>query len=151
MDFEDVENKILEELQTPTLQGAPDMTYIATCEHYAGQGFSEEDLQRMAVSFPAVFAILGDMPAEKQDELNYNFQPQFRILAAAENARSRDDAKKDAYKIVKDILQVLTNRTLGLEIEKLTLTRVSLVYIDDSRAVYGVEFQTNFDCQYAGG
>ncbi|MDA8082281.1 MAG: DUF1834 family protein [Nitrospiraceae bacterium] len=152
MDFETIEDAILTELRTPTLPGAPDMSYIATCERYAGQQFGEADLQVLAVSFPAVFVIMSDMPAEKQDNINYVFRPSFRILAAAENLRGRDEAKQDAYKIVKDVMAVLTNRKFGLDIEDLTLTRVVLVYIDNvCRAVYGIEFQTSFEKSYIGG
>ena len=141
--FDTIEDAIID-----AIRNASDMSYLATCEHYAGQGFAEEDLRELSVNFPAVFVILAEMPVEKIDEINYNLQPLFRVLAAAENHMGRDDAKKAAYAIVKDVLAVITNNTFGLAIESLTLRSVQLVYIDNYRAVYGLEFQTDFDATY---
>ncbi|MBI5634860.1 MAG: DUF1834 family protein [Nitrospirae bacterium] len=143
MDFEQVEDAIIAEIQT----AMPD---LGTCETYAGQ--LEGDLNNLAITYPAVFVSYGGSMLDWIDMINFNEAVVFNLLVCAENLRGQEAARKDtdtgAYKMIRDVLTALTNKDLGLSIEKLKPVKVSLLFITKSIAVYGIEFQTNFDNAY---
>jgi len=142
MRFEDIETKVIETLQT-------ELPYLKTVGTYAGE--LRDELKSLAVSFPAAYvvyrgSVFGHVDGENEEET-----VEFTVLAAAKNLKGGESLRKSAYGIylmIDDILLALANKTFGLNIERVRPLRVSLVYISESAAVYGIDFQTRFDETY---
>lgn len=142
MDFESIEDGIIAELKSK-------LPYVRSVEPYAGQ--LEADIEKLPISFPAIFVAYGESALEWVDGPNFNEVPRFSVLVAAKNLKGNKAVRKDdggCYQMIKDVLKTLTNNKLNLEMEKLQPVRVSLVFISKSIAIYGVDFQTNFDTTY---
>lgn len=141
MDFEQIEDKIVTEIKN-TL-------FIKTVETYAGQ--LEGDIEKMPIIFPAVFVAYGGSKLDWIDNQNFNESCTFTIFAASKNLKGSKEARKveGCYKMIKDILTTLTNKNLGLDIERLTPVQVSFIFVSKSIAVYSIDFQTNFDNTYS--
>ena len=144
MDFEQIENKIVEQLKAG-------ITYAKTIETYAGQ--LEEEIALLPIQFPALYVMYsGSLLTWVDGQANYNEIATFTVLAAAKNLRGNEALRKDAaigcYRLVKDVLAQIANKNFSLDIEKLRPTEIRLVYISKIIAVYGAEFQTNFDKTY---
>ena len=143
MDFEQIEDAILAALKAQ-------MSYVRTCETYAGQ--LEAEIDKLVINFPAVFVSYTGSDLDCIDNAsNFNEAVGFSILVAAKNLKGKTAARKDAYgcyQMIREVLTVLTNKNLGLNIEKLKPTKVSLLYISTTMAIYGIDFQTNFDDTY---
>ena len=141
MTFKDIEDKIITELNT--------LSYVKTVETYAGQ--LEEEIEKALIQFPAMFVVYAGSEYAWVDGPNHNEICEFSILVAAKNLRGQESARKDdygCYQMIYDVLAKLTNRTFGLEIEKLSPLRVTLVFISKTVAIYGIDFQTNFDTTF---
>lgn len=144
MDFEQIENKIVEQLKA-------NIPYARTIETYAGQ--LEADIELLPIQFPACYVMYGGSQLAWVDgQANYNEVDIFTVLACAKNLRGNEAVRKDTsvgcYKLIKDVLAQIANKNFGLDIEKMRPTEIRLVYISKIIAIYGIEFQTNFDKTY---
>lgn len=144
MDFEQIENAIVDELKA-------NIPYARTIETYAGQ--LETDIELLPIQFPACYVMYGGSQLQWVDgQANYNETDTFTILAAAKNLKGNEAMRKDAaigcYRLVKDVLAQITNKKFGLDIEKMRPTEVRLMHVSKITAIYGIEFQTNFDKIY---
>jgi phage gp37-like protein len=142
MNFEDIEDKIINEIKTQ-------ITSFKTIETYAGQ--LEQDLDMLPIQFPAAYVVYGGSDYEWIDGPNHNETCTFSILVAAKSLRGQKSVRKDdngAYQMVNLILQALINKNFGLSMERLKPVKVSLVFISKTAAIYGVDFQTNFDTTF---
>ncbi len=142
MTFEDIEDKIIAEVKT-------EMTYVKTVETYAGQ--LDQEIEKLPIIFPAIFVAYAGSTYEWVDGPNHNEICEFSILVAAKNLRGKEAIRKDdsgCYQMITDVLLKLTNKTFGLQIEKLKPLRVTLIFISKSTAIYGIDFQTNFDTTF---
>jgi phage gp37-like protein len=142
MDFEQIEDAIINGLKSG-------VSYLRTVETYAGQ--LEGDIGKLTIRFPAALVAYGGSGFKRVDGPNHQESVDFSVLVAAKDLRGSEEAKKKsqgAYDLVKDVLAALTNRSFGLDIERLRPVRVSLVYIGRGVAVYGMDFQTSFDATY---
>jgi phage gp37-like protein len=142
MDFEQIEDAIINELKT-------NIAYLKTVETYAGQ--LEGSLERLPVGFPAVFVVYSGSGYSAVDGMYHEEKVEFSVLVAARDLKGGEAARKDAhgaYGIVKDVLAVLTNKTFGLDMERLRPVRTQLVFANRTVAVYGIDFRTGFDKAY---
>lgn len=143
MDFEQIEDALIARTKDQ-------LTYVRTCETYAGQ--LDGDIDSLVINYPAVFVSYGGSNLDWIDAINVNETPEFNILVCAKNMRGQADARKDtvtgAYKMIRDILAALTNQKLELDIEKLQPKQITLVYVSKTVVIYGIKFQTNFDKTY---
>ena len=144
LDFETVEDAIIDAVRS-------EMPDLKTVKNYAGE-LEENDLEKMTSLFPAAFIIYRGGPQTWIDGQTFNEQPTFAVLFASKNFRGdekvRKDPRKGIYKFLKKGLEVLTNQTFGLDIERLAPTRKYLVFTSKSWAAYGIDFVTNFDTNY---
>lgn len=143
MNFEDIEDKIIEEIKG-------NMLYVKTVETYAGQ--LEQEIKKLPIIFPAVFVAYAGSTLVWVDGPNHNEICEFSILVAAKNLRGSKAVRKDdygCYQMIVDVLTYLTNKKFDLDIEKLRPLRVSMIYISKSVAIYGIDFQTNFDTTFS--
>ncbi len=142
MDFENIEDKIIETLRA-------EVGYLRTVETYAGQ--LEGEIEKLVVRFPAAFVVYGGSRLEWVDGPNHRENAEFSVLVAARNLRGGSAARKGergAYALVKAVLAALVNKDFGLGMERLTPSRVSLVFVSNTVTVYGLDFQTGFDTTY---
>ncbi|GAB4389043.1 MAG: hypothetical protein Kow0025_12010 [Thermodesulfovibrionales bacterium] len=140
MDFEQVENKILERLRA-------EVPHLMTLETYAGQ--LGEDIGRLPVRFPAAYVIYGGSRFEPIDGPGHEEEAKFSVLVAARAPRGGGGpGQGGAYGLVKDVLSALSNSNLGLDMERLRPLRVALVHTSPSVTVYGVDFRASFDGAY---
>lgn len=141
MDFEQLEDGIIEALRSG-------MPHLRTLETYAGQ--LDEEIPKLPVRFPAAYVIYGGSRFEPIDGRGHEERAEFSVLVAARTPRSGGPApgQGGAYGLVKDVLSALSNRDLGLEMERLRPLGVSLVFASASVTVYGVDFRTSFDNTY---
>ena len=145
MDFEQIENKIVDQLKAS-------LTYVRTIETYAGQ--LETDIESLPIRFPAIYVMYSGSQLEWVDgQANYNEVDVFTVLAAAKNLKGNEAVRKDTeigcYKMIKDVLAQIANKNFSLDIEKMRPTEIRLIYISSFVAIYGIEFQTNFDKVYS--
>ncbi len=143
MNFEDVEDKVLDELKGQ-------ITYAKTIGTYAGQ--LAEDIEEALGIFPAIFIVYAGSDLEWVDGPNYNEKCIFTVFVAAKNLRGQVTTRKGdhgCYEMIKDVLATLTNKTFGLEMERLTPLKVENIYISKTMAAYGIDFQTKFDTTYS--
>jgi phage gp37-like protein len=144
MDFEQVEDNMITALKTG-------MTYLRTCETYAGQ--LEGDLEHLIINAPAAFVVFNGSPIERVDNLNFKQDVSFSVLLVSEDPRGKAALRKDSatgcYRMIKDTLKFLANNKLGLEvIFPLAPEKVYLSFITQRHACYGVSFGTNFDSKF---
>jgi len=142
MTFEDIEDKIIQEITT-------NLTYIKTVETYAGQ--LEQEIKTLPIKFPAVFVVYAGSTYQWVDGPNHQEICKFTILVVAQNLRGQKSARKDTYgcyQMINDVLNTLTNKTFSLDIEKLKPVRVDLIYVSASIAIYGIDFETSFDTTF---
>jgi phage gp37-like protein len=142
MVFEDIEDQIITKLK--------ELTYLKTVETYAGQ-LEEGEIKKFLVNFPAVLVAYSGSNYEWIDGPNYNEACDFSVLVCAKNVRGNKAIRKAAagcYQMIEDVKAKLINQTFGLEIEKLKILRVQLVGISQTTAIYGIDFQTNFDTTF---
>lgn len=144
LDFETIEDAIIAAVRA-------EMPDLKTVKNYAGE-LEEADLEKMTFLFPAAFIIYRGGPQTWIDGQTFNEQPTFAVLFASKNFRGdekvRKSPKKGIYKFLKKGMEVLTNQTFGLDIERLAPTRKYLVFTSKSWAAYGIDFVTNFDTNY---
>jgi len=144
MKFEDIETKVIETLEA-------ELTYLKSVGTYAGE--LKEDIKSLPSGFPSAYVVYRGSTFAYVDGDNQEETVEFTVLAAAKNLKGGESLRKSSYglyRIVDDILAALANKTFGLAIERIRPVRVSLVYISESAAVYGIDFQTRFDETYAG-
>jgi phage gp37-like protein len=141
MDFEQVEDKIIETLHK-------EVSYVKTVETYAGQ--LEADIKTLPVTFPAVFVVYGGSTFARVDGPNHQETVDFSVLVAAKGVSNKGMRKDDkgVYEMIKAVLTALTNEDFGLDMEKLRPLRVTPVLITKTMAVYGLDFRTSFDTTY---
>lgn len=135
----DIEDRIIERLRQ-------ELTYLRTVRTYAGQ--LGDDIERLPVSFPAAYVVYGGSTLRPVDGPNLEERVEFSIIVAARDPRGRASALREepgAYRMVRDVLEALTNSTLGLQIERLCPERVSLLSISGTTVIYAVDFSTGFD------
>jgi phage gp37-like protein len=142
MKFEEIETKIIEALRT-------ELVYLKTVSTYAGE--LKEELKRLGMSFPAAYIVYKGSSFNHIDGHAQEEKVQFTVLVAAKNLKGGESLRKSsngAYQLINDILAALTNQTFGLSIERVRPVRVSLVFISETAAVYGMDFETSFDKTY---
>lgn len=144
LDFETVEDAIIAAVRA-------EMPDLKTVKNYAGE-LEEVDLKKMTFQFPAAFIVYRGGPEKWIDGQTFNESPTFAVIFASKNFRGdekvRKDPKKGIYKFLKKVMDVLANKTLGLDIERLAPTRKYLVFTSKEWAAYGIDFVTNFDTNY---
>lgn len=142
MDFEQIEDRIIETLRT-------EVSSLRTVETYAGQ--LEEEIAKLPVRFPAAFVLYGGSTFGRVDGPTLQETVEFSVMVAAKNLRGGEEARKGggaeygAYGLVKDVLGALANEDFGLDMERLRPLRVSPVFIGKTMGVYGIDFQGSFD------
>jgi phage gp37-like protein len=142
MNFKDIEDKIISEIKTQ-------LTYVRTVETYAGQ--LDGKIDELPIIYPAAFVSYAGSTYDWVDGPNYNEICEFSILVCAKNLRGNEAIRKDTYgcyQLIEGVKTNLINKTFGLAIERLKILRVQLVYISKTVAIYGVDFQTNFDTTF---
>lgn len=147
MDFETIEDKIIETLK----QGIPE---LKTIETYAGQ--LEAEIEKLPVRFPACYVVYGGSGFDFIDGPNHQETTEFSIIVCARNLRGSEAARKGGatpgeygvYDLIKGVLDTLTNKKFGLDMERLKPLRTSLILMTKTIAVYGIDFQTSFDKTY---
>ncbi|MBW2644603.1 MAG: DUF1834 family protein [Deltaproteobacteria bacterium] len=144
LDFETVEDAIINAVRR-------EMPDLKTVKNYAGE-LEENDLKKMTFQFPAAFIIYRNSVETWVDGQTFNEKATFAVFFASKNFRGdekvRKDTKKGIYKFLKKGMEVLTNKTFGLDIERLAPTRKYLVFTSKEWAAYGIDFVTNFDTNY---
>lgn len=139
MDFTDIEDSIKERIKAS-------MPYVRLVETYAGQLGGE--LDKLPVPFPAVFVAYGGSVYSWVDGRNFSDAPTFSIIVAAKDLRGSEKLRQGehgCYRMIKDVLNVITNQTFGLDTWPMQPVRTSLLYISKTMAAYSVEFKTSFD------
>jgi phage gp37-like protein len=141
MDFETIEDSIINELKTQ-------VSYLKTVETYAGQ--LEQDIEGMPVRFPAAYVAYdgsnffpGDVGGPGPRETCT-----FSVFVCARNLKGQKEARKEpggAYDMVKDLLAALVNKNFGLDIEPVRPMRVSLLFAGKETAIYSLAFITGFE------
>lgn len=147
MDFEQIEDRIIETLRA-------ELSYLRTVETYAGQ--LEEEIGKLPVLFPSAYVVYGGSTINRVDGPTHQETVEFSVLVAAKDMRGKEALRKGSpapnghgvYGMVKDVLKALTNEDFGLDMEKLRPLRVSPVFIGKTVAIYGIDFQSSFDCTY---
>ncbi|GAB4486012.1 MAG: hypothetical protein OHK006_13180 [Thermodesulfovibrionales bacterium] len=128
------------------------MPYCGAVETYAGQ--LEGEIEQLPITYPSLFLFYGGSVFEWVDEKTHNETATLSVMVCAKNLRSREASRKDpkgAYRLIKETLLALTNKTLGLDMERLRPVRVSLIFAKKGIAIYGIDFQASFDNTYEGG
>jgi phage gp37-like protein len=147
MDFEQVEDRIIEKLRD-------EVSYLRTVETYAGQ--LEEEIAKLPVLFPSAYVVYGGSTINRVDGPTHQETVEFSVLVAAKNMRGGEALRKGSpatggqgvYGMVKDVLKALTNEDFGLDMERLRPLRVSPVFVGKTMAIYGIDFQSSFDGAY---
>jgi phage gp37-like protein len=140
--FEDIEDALLTALRES-------IPYLRTVKTYAGE--LEADIEKLSIPFPAAFVVYGGSDFDLIDGPGHQESATFSVLAAARSLRSGERARKQdhgAYDIITEVKAALTNRRLGLDMEKLRPLRTYLVYTGRTVVVYGTDFGTSFDSAY---
>lgn len=140
-DFEQVEDAIIAQLKK-------EMNYLKTVKTYAGE-LEESDVRKMVTDFPAAFVIYRGGPETWIDGRTFNEKPTFAVLFASKHVGGQEKVRKDkvkgCYRLLKDGKTALTNKTFGIDMERLAPVRKYLVFTSKIFAVYGIDFETNFD------
>jgi len=136
MDFETIEKKIIATLRS-------DVSALRTVEGYAGQ--LEGEIETLPVRFPAAFVVYGGSEYEPLDGPGFREVVDFTVLLCSRNPRR---SGSPMYDLATEVRTALANRTLGLEIERLTPVRVSLLAAEGQTAIYALEFRSGFDTTY---
>lgn len=147
MDFETIEDRIIEALKTA-------MPYLKTVGTYGGQ-FAEADMDRMALRFPSAHVVYGGSQYNALDGPNHEELIEFTVFVMAKNLRgSREqrkggpDTERGAYELIKDTLHALTNNDLDLPMERLRPVRTLPVELGKTASVYAIEFRAAMDAAY---
>lgn len=142
VNFEAVEDGIIEALRAG-------LTYLRTVETYAGQ--LEDELGMLPDGLPAAYVVYGGSAYEWVDGPTHAEAVEFSVIVVAGALRSRQAARKDghgAYSALGDVARALTNKTLGLSIERLRPRRAALLFVNGTAAAYEIVFGTSFDGTY---
>lgn len=116
---------------------------VETVARYAGQ--LEQEIDEMPFGSSAVFCLYDGSGLERADNQMLFESAAFSTVAACRNLSGRGDAQVDAYTVLQQLRELLTNQRLGLEIEPLTPTRVELVFVSGALCVYGIRWETTFE------
>jgi len=140
MDFETIEDAIIEELKSQ-------VAYLKTVETYAGQ--LEADVETLPLRFPAAYVAYGGSNfSAGAVGAGHREAAAFSVFVCARSLRGQERARKEAggaYDAVKDVVSALADRTFGLEIEPLRPVRASLLFAGRETAAYALEFMTGFE------
>jgi phage gp37-like protein len=142
MKFEDVEDMIIDTLKAS-------LPYLKRTATYAGE--FETDVKALPSGFPAAFVVYRGSRFEPVDNSSCEEQAEFTVLVAAKDLKGGEQPRKGeygAYRLLEDVLSALANRDLGLKMERLEPVRVSLVFVSQGIAVYGMDFRAKFDRTY---
>jgi phage gp37-like protein len=143
MTFSDIESGLIEAIRA----GLP---YVPTVETYAGQ--LEGEIESLPMQWPAVFIVYSASEFSLVDGPNMAETCEFSLLVAAQNLRDqaavRQDAAEGCYRMITDLLALLTNQRLGLDMQGLLPVRVALVHTSRSITIYGVDVRASFDSAY---
>ncbi len=143
MDFEQIEDAIINEIKD-------NIDYVRTVETYAGQ--LEARIEELPILYPAIFTTYSGSQYEWVDGNNYNEKDVFTVIVASKNLMGHKVMLKGSsgcYKMIKDVLSKITGNNFGLDIERMKPRETRLLYISQTIALYGIEFQTNFDKAYS--
>lgn len=143
-DFEEVEDGIIAAIKTQ-------MPYVLKVETYAGQ--LDGEVAKLAINAPAIFVMYSGTHFEWADgQALFNEEVVFTCFLVAKNLRGNEAVRKDGetgcYKLIKEILKTITNKTFGLDIERLQPIAVKFLFATKTTTVYAVDFKTNFDTVY---
>ena len=143
MDFEQIEDKIIDALKTS-------ITYARTILTYAGE--LDGSVEELAIAYPAIFTMFAGSQYGLVDGNDYNEVDIFSVIVASKNLRGNEAMRKDAsigcYKMIKDVLACIAGQNFNLDIERMKPLETRLLYVSKTITYYGIEFQTNFDKIY---
>lgn len=127
---------------------------LAKVSSYGGE-FSDASVKGLLKDFPAVMVMFDGASQIKRTTSSVSIEARFGVFAAARSLRSEVSARRGdsssvgSYKIVQDLLVLLSNNNFGLEIGELNFERIQLVLAEKSDqsllSVYGLSFKTSFN------
>jgi phage gp37-like protein len=118
---------------------------LKTVETYAGQ--LEADIKTLPTRCPAVYVMFSGFATAFDEYGAKTFKPRFTVLVASKDLRGQKQARRKeggAYDIILALLALLEDETLELAIEPLSVQSCSQVFVSGSLAVYGLEYQTDY-------
>lgn len=136
MDVSTLEDALLKTIRDARLD-------VETVERYAGQ--LEQEIDEMPFGASAIFAMYDGSDLERGDNRTFFETCALSTVVACRNLSGRGDAQVDAYALLRQLRELLTNHRLGLEIEPLTPKRVELVFVSGELCVYGIRWETWFE------
>lgn len=144
MNFEQIEDAIIAELKTA-------LPYVPTIETYAGQ--LQGEIEELPIDYPAAFVMYSGSHYVRVDGQScFNEVDIFTLLLVSKNLRGNEDMRKDAdvgcYRMIKDVLENITNKNFGLTIERMQPISTKLIIATKVAIIYGIDFTTNFDKVY---
>lgn len=120
---------------------------------YGGE-YSDPSVRQVIKDFPAVSVMFDGARESKQTNGSVKMDVRYGVFVAAKNLRSEkearhgDGANPGSYKMVEDMIALLTNQNFGLEIAELSFEEVSLILVDKADqglvSVYGISFKTSY-------
>lgn len=146
MDFEQIEDGMITQLKT-------DLIYIpaGSIKTYAGE--LQGEINEMLIPTPSLFIMYaGSAYSWVDGQANFNEVVVFTVMIASKNLRGNESVRKDTdtgcYRMIKDVLMSLTNKTFNLPIERFQPVATKLIVATKIMAIYGIDFKTNFDKLY---
>lgn len=126
---------------------------LAKVSSYGGE-FSDASVKGLLKDFPAALVMFDGASKIKRTTCSVDIEARFGVFAAARSLRSETNARRGdstavgSYKIVQDLLVLLSNNNLGLDIKDLDFERIQLVLAEKSDqsllSVYGLSFKTSY-------
>lgn len=147
-----IEQAIIDKIQAASTSGA--LGYKpAKVASYGGE-YSDPSVRQVIKDFPAVSVMFDGARSTKQTNGSVKIDVRYGVFVAARNLRSEKEARHGdgtnpgSYKMIEDMILLLTNQNFGLEIAELSFEDVSLVLVDKSDqglvSVYGISFKTSY-------
>lgn len=136
--FDAIEDALIAAIRS----GVPGLKAV---ESYAGQ--LEQEAKTLLTGCPAVFVMFGGFATAQDEYAGKTFKPRFTVAVAARDLRGQKQARTKsggAYDIIKALLELLEGNALDLEIEPLSVVSGAPVYVSGALAVYGLEFETDY-------
>lgn len=147
-----IEQAIIDKITAASQSGA--LGYkLAKVASYGGE-YSEPSVRQVIKDFPAVSVMFDGSRATKQMNGSVRIDVRYGVFVAARNLRSEREARMGggstpgSYKLIEDMIALLTNQNFDLEIEALVFEETSLILVDKSDqglvSVYGLSFKTSY-------
>lgn len=147
-----IEQAIIDKIQNASDAGVLGYKLVKVAS-YGGE-YSDPSVRQVIKDFPAVSVMFDGARVTKQTNGTIMIDVRYGVFVAAKNLRSEkesrhgDGATPGSYKMVEDMIALLTNQNFGLEIAELSFEEVSLVLVSKAdqglASVYGISFKTSY-------